>query len=612
MPLPQIFLIIVVTIPLVLVSLERLRIDLAALLIAVALGTAQFLGMGILGAAHTPGEAVKAISGLGQPVVLMLLSLFVITRGLDKSGITRWIVRYLLKISGHSERYLIGLFTATTALLSLVMNNLAAGALVLPSAMEVARRTGIKPSRLLIPVAYGSLLGGAATYFTTANIIVSNLLVTADPPQPALHILAFTPTGGLVAITGIIFLAIFGQRWLPERDPAPEQMMARLTGSELEKYYQLSERLWEVRVLPESAFAEKTLAESEIGERFGLAVAGIWHGRQTIFAPSPSQIIHPEDILLVVGREDRVSKLAEAGLKIGKENSNGNISTRGVTFLEMVPSPHSQSLGFTLRQLEFRRKYRLTALALFRQGRSYRTDLGNFPLQLGDSLLMIGPRSHLERLRNNPDFIVLEPSLSDQPVQRTQAALTVGVMVAAITASILGFPVYLAMLAGMVLMILTRVMDMEEAYRSVNWQAIILIAGMYTVSLAMVNTGLAQTIGDYMLSLLRPFGALGLAGGAYALTALLTQVMGGQITALVTGPITISAAISLHTNPQAVAVATAIGCSVSFFTPIAHPVNILMIAPANYQFKDFFNIGWRLTGVCFIALIVGLALFWRL
>jgi len=612
MTLPQVFLMVVVAFPLVLVSLDRLRIDVAALGIAAVLGMAQYLGMGILGAAHTSGDAVKAISGLSQPVVLTLLSLFLITRGLDKSGMTRWIARYLLKIGGHSERHLIALFAATTALLSLVINNLAAGVLVLPSAMEVARRTGIKPSKLLIPVAYGSLLGGAATYFTTANIIVSNLLATAHPPQPQLHILAFTPTGGLMAIVGIIFLALFGRRWLPDHDPEPEQMMARLTSSDLEDYYQLGERLWEMRVLPESPFANKRLSESGIGGRFGLTVAGMWHGHQAIFAPLPNQMIRPDDILLIVGREDRVKALTEVGLKIGRENSKGHISTRGVLLIEVMPSPHSHALGRTLRELEFRAKYHLTAIALFRGGRSYRTDVGGFPLMMGDSLLMIGSRSHLQRLRNNPDFIVLEPGLSDQPVQRVQATLAVGALVAAIAASILGLPVYLAMLAGAVFLVLTGVLDMEEAYHSVDWQVLILIAGMYSVSLAMVNTGLAQMIGKGMLSLVTPLGPLGLAGGAYVLSLLLTQMMGGQVTALVTGPITISAAISLNTNPQAIAVATAIGCSAVFFTPIAHPVNIMMIAPANYQFRDFFRIGWRLTLVCFIMLLVGLILFWGL
>lgn len=612
MTLPQIFLIVVVAIPLVLVSLDRLRIDVAALLIAAILGLAQFLGMGILGAANTPHDAVKAISGLSQPVVLTLLSLFIITSSLDKSGVTRWVARYLLKIGGHSEKHLIALFAGSTALLSLVMNNLAAGALVLPSAMEVARRTSIKPSKLLIPVAYGSLLGGAATYFTTANIIVSDLLVTANPPQPPLNILAFTPTGGLIAIVGIAFLAIFGHRWLPEREPAPEQMMARLTGSDLEDLYHLGERLWEVRVPSDSPFANKPLSESEIGRQYGLTVAGVRQKDQAIFALPPDHIIRPDDVLLIIGREDRIKALAETGLKIGHQNSHIPISKYGGSFMEVMPSPHSTALGHTLRELEFRAKYRLTALALFRGGQSYRTDVGNLPLMLGDSLLMIGSRKRLKRLQNNPDYIVLEPDISDQPVRRPQAAMSIGILVAAITASILGMPVFLAMLTGAILLILTKTLDMEEAYQAINWQSIMLIAGMYSVSLAMVNTGLAQLIGDHILSLVTPLGPLGLAGGSYVLTALLTQVMGGQVSALVTGPITISAAISMNTNAQAIAVATAIGCSASFFTPIAHPVNILMIAPGNYKFSDFFHIGWRLTVVCFITLIGGLILFWGL
>ncbi len=612
MTLPQIFLIVVVTVPLLLVSLDRLRVDIAALFIAAALGVAQFLGMGILGAAHTPGDALEAISGLGQPVVLTLLSLFVVTHALTKSGITRWLVHYLLKVGGHSERYLIALFAVSTALLSLVMNNVAAGALVLPGAMEIARRTGIRPSKLLIPVAYGSMLGGAATYFTTANIIVSDLLVTATPPQLPLHVLAFTPTGGLVAAIGIAFLVLFGRRWLPDREPAPEQMMARLTGSELEEYYRLDERLWEVRVLPQSPFAHQSLAESGIGQRLGLTVAGVWHGQQAIFAPLPEQVIQPGDILLIVGREDRVSELAEAGLKIGRDNSNGHISEHGVSFIEVMPAPHSQALGRSLRELEFRAKYRFTALALFRGGRSYRTDVGNLPLALGDSLLMIGSRDHLKRLQNNPDFIVLEPDLGDQPLQRKEAILSVGAFVLALGASIVGLPVYLSMLSAAVFLVLTGILDTEEAYRAVQWPVIMLVAGMYSVSLAMVNTGLAQVIGEHLLAVVTPLGPLGLAGGAYLITALLTQVMGGQVTALVTGPITISAAIGLHTDPQAIAVATAIGCSASFLTPVAHPVNILMMGPANYRFQDFFHIGWRLTIVCFVALMGALALFWRL
>jgi len=386
--------------------------------------------------------------------------------------------------------------------------------------------------------------------------------------------------------------------------------MARLTGSELEDYYQLGERLWEARVMPGSSIADKDLSESRIGERFGLVVAGMWHHQQEIFAPSPDQVIHTGDILLIVGREDRVKALAEAGLRITRKESGERISKRGVSFIEVMPSPHSRAIGRTLKELDFRVRYQFTALALFRRGQSFRTDLGNFPLMLGDSLLMTGSRRHLARLRNNPDFLVLETDVSDQPVQKTAAGLTIGVLVAAVAASIMGMPIYLAMLLGGVILVLARVIDMEEAYRAIEWQVIVLIAGMYTVSLAMVNTGLAGFIGDHMVTLLAPFGPLGLAVGAYLLTLMLTQVMGGQVTILVTGPIAISAAISLQIDPHAVAVAAAIGCSTSFLLPIAHPVNIMMIAPANYRFRDFFQIGWRLTLVSFAFLVIGLLIFW--
>jgi di/tricarboxylate transporter len=538
--------------------------------------------------------------------------MFIITRALDRSGLTRWIVRRLLEAAGGSERRLVGLFAATTAGLSLVMNNLAAGALILPGAMEAARRTGVKPSRLLIPIAYSSLLGGAATYFATANIAVSNLLMTANPPQLPLHVLAFTPTGGLIAVAGIAFLVLVGQRWLPDHNPAPEQMMARLTGSDMEDHYRLDERLWEARVLPESPLVNKPLSESEIGERYGVAVAGVLHRRQAILVPPPDQVIRSGDILLIVGREERVSGLTGVGLRIGRENSEAHISERGVSFVEVMPSPHSRALGRTLRELEFRGDYGLTALALFRGGKSHRTDVGSFRLMRGDSLLMVGRRTHLKKLRGNPDYIVLEPDLSDQPVNRAQAALTVGLFGAALAASVLGLPVCLAVLAAALMLILTGVLNMEEAYQAVEWQAIFAIAGMYSVSLAMINTGLARVMGEGLLSVVAPLGPLGLAAGAYALSAMLSQVMGGQVTALVTGPIAISAAISLGADVQAIAVATAVACSASFLTPIAHPVNILMIGPANYRFRDFARIGWRLTLVCFAALLVGLWLFWGL
>jgi di/tricarboxylate transporter len=612
MTVVQVFVVVVLVVPLLLIGTNRLREDVGALLIAVVLGVAQALGLPVLGAANTPSDGVKAISGFGQPVVITLLCLFIVTRCLDKTGVTRWIARQVLALGGQSENRLIFLFTTATALLSLFMNNLAAGALLLPSAMDVARRTGIKPSKLLIPVAYGSLLGGSATYFTSANIIASDLLTTANPRQSPLHILDFTPTGGLMAIVAIVFIAFFGKRFLPDREPSPEQLVVRRTGSQLEDDYQLGERLWEVQVLTGSPLVGKSLGETGIRGQLGLSVPAIWHGRQAIFNPLPEQVIQVRDILLIIGREERVSQLGQRGCRIGRETQNNHISQRGVWLAEVLLTPHSQAEGKTLKELDFREKYGFTAVALRRGERSYRTDVADLKLTWGDTLLVVGDPGKLKRLRNSADFIVLESDLSDQPLQLRGAIFSSGVVLAAVLASIAGFPVYLSTLAAALVIILSGLLTMEEIYRSMEWRAIFLIAGMYSVSIAMTNTGLATLIGQGMVGLVAPLGGLGLAAGAYWLTAFLTQLMGGQVTTLVTGPVVISAAISAHVSPQAIAVMAAIGCSASFFTPIAHPVNILMIGPANYRFSDFFHLGWRLTLVCFAMLMVGMALFWRL
>jgi di/tricarboxylate transporter len=605
----QIFVALVVAVPLVLLVLNKIRSDVAALLIALLLGLAQFAGLPVLGDANAPAQAVKAIAGFSQPVVITLFALFIITIALEDAGVTRFIAQRVLKAGGSSEAKLIVLFAASTAFLSLFMNNLAAGALMLPSAMEVARKSGIRPSKLLIPVAYGSLLGGSATYFTTANIIMSNLLTTAVPPQPALGVLSFTPTGGLIALAGIAYLGWMGRRFLPARDPSMEQTIARRTNQELEVAYQLGERLWEAQVQSDAWLAGKTISQTTIGDKLGLSVLAVWRSAQAFFTPAPDFVVQAGDKLVIVGREDRVSQIEPLGARIDPDG-NGPISARGVSFIEVILSPHTRAEGRTLRELDFRNRYGFTGVALLRGQRSYRTDVGIMPLNRGDSLLMVGRRDGLGKLRSSPDFLVLEPDAGERPIQRARAAITTLILMVAIIASIAGLPVYLATLAGALLMVMAGLVTFETAYRRMEWPALFLIAGMFAASTAIVNTGLAALVGNGVVQLVSPLGPLGLAAGMYLLTGLLTQLMGGQVTALVTGPIAISAAISAGVNPQAVAVATAIGCSAFFLLPIAHPVNVMMIGPGGYRISDFVRSGWLLTLVCFVMLLIGLKIFW--
>jgi di/tricarboxylate transporter len=225
---------------------------------------------------------------------------------------------------------------------------------------------------------------------------------------------------------------------------------------------------------------------------------------------------------------------------------------------------------------------------------------------------MVGPQDRLRDLRLNPNLIVLEPDPATRAVPRRRAVLSVLLFLFSIVLSLAGLPIHLSVLAAALLAILLRLLPVEEVYRSIEWQVIFFIAGLYVASLGMVHTGLAGLIGRTAIGLLGNSGPLGLAACAFLLSAALTQVMGSQATAFVVGPIAISAAIHLNTNPQAIAVASAIGCSASFLTPFAHPVNLIMVSPGNYRFGDFVRVGAGLMLVTFLVLLAGMVLFWRL
>ncbi|MBI3738330.1 MAG: SLC13 family permease, partial [Chloroflexi bacterium] len=558
----------------------------------------------------SPDQTLIAISGFGQPVVVTLIGLFILSQALTDNGVMLWLGQRLAKAGADSEKRLIFLFVVTSVLLSQFMNNVTVGALLLPSAMTVVRRSKIRASKLLIPIAFGSALGGMSTYFTTANIVVSNLLTAAQPPQRALGILSFLPVGGLIAISGIAFIVFFGRRLLPARDPVLEQEMVRRASSELENLYAVGDRLWEARVHESSPLIGVTIQKCGVGEKFGIVVAAMRRGSRAFFVPLLSEVIQPADLLLIVGREDRVSKLADLGLELRPERHT--LTTFGITLLESSLPPHSTYIGKTLREINFRNRYGFAAIALLRRERSQRTDVANVPLELGDSLLMVGPQNRVRDLRLNPNLIIFETDPATRPIPRRRALASILTFVSVIALSLLGIPVYLSVLTAALLAILFGLIPIQEAYRSIEWQVVFFIAGLYVASLGMVHTGLAALIGRSTIDLIGNAGPLGLAATAFLLSAALTQVMGSQASAFVIGPIAISAAIHLNTNPQAIAVATAIGCSASFLTPISHPVNLIMMSPGNYRFGDFFRVGAGLMLVVFVALLVGMVLFWRL
>ena len=612
MTISQYLILAVLSFPLLAVIIGRMRMDVAALTITALLALLQYAGFAIFGPAGQPGLALHALSGFSKDAVVILVSIFILTAALEKSGFARWISRQILKVGGSSVTRLIFLFSGTAALLSLFMNDVAAGALLIPSVMDVCRRTGINPGKLLIPVSYGSLLGGMATYFATANILASSLLQSASPPQEPLNVLSFLPTGGLIAISGILFMTLFGDRFLPEREQAGVVRGRKPTGSELEKLYDLYERTWKVSVKKKSPLCGRTLREIGLGENYGLVLAAIRNGKHSLIFPDPGLQVKPGNQLLVIGREERVQEFAGQGVRIQPDEQEDTLSKRGLVIFELLVMPRSHAVGKTLKDLDFRKRYGWSVIALQRGSSNYRTDVGSQRLAVGDSLLVVGESARRDVLQSSRDFIVLEPSLSDQPLKLKETVCSLGLLLAAVAAAVLGVPVYIAVLVAALLAIFSDTISMQDAYQAIEWQVIFVVGGMYSFSLALVASGLAASAGSLMARLAESFGPLGLAGGGFMVASILSQIMGGQFEMLVTGPVAISAAIQYGVNPQAVAVAVAIGCSNSFLTPMAHPVNLLMMAPGGYKFSDFLKIGWRFFLLTFVMLLVSMVLFWGL
>lgn len=590
----EILLIIIVAVTFIVIMSSRFPVEIVALGVLLVLA---FTGL------VTPQQAV---SGFSSSVVITLIGLFVITHALEVTGVVQWIADRVNNAGRGSEIRLIVLFMAAGASLSLVMNNVAAGAVLLPAAVRVAQVSDVRVSKLLIPMSFGTLVGGMATYLTTANIVMSGLLI--ERGLNGLGFFDFIPTGGLIVLAGLVYMVLIGRHLLPQRESAARSALR----PDLHKTYQLDERLWEVRVLSNSWLAGVQLGKTGIGEELGLTVLAVWHGRQAIFTPEPDRIVHAGDFLLVLGRKERVDMLLEWGAELRNDaQARRHRQEHFVNLIEVIVAPRASIIGQTLTEIKFRQQFGVTAVAMWREGRSYRTDVGKMPLQIGDALLVVGEESSAQKLMMDRNFILPLSGGVPKPRRVEKRPLTLVITVLTLLVAILNvLPLPEVMLAGAVALVLTGCVTMPQFYEAIEWRVIFLIAGIFPLSIAMSDTGLAERIGGLLVEALAVSSPLVLIGGMFMLTMLVTQVIGGQVAALLVGPIAINAAVQMQVDAQAVAVATAIACSTAFLTPIAHPVNILMMGPGGYTFGDFFKVGVGMTLVTLLVLLVGLAVFW--
>ncbi len=579
---------------------DRVRPDLVALLVIVVLGVTGVL------------TAQETFSGFSRSAVITITAIFILAEGLQRTGVTDQVGKLLVRVAGRKEGWLAAGVMLAGAFLSLFMNNIAAAAVLLPAVSGAAHKVKVNPSRLLMPLAFATILGGMATLFTTTNIVVSSLL--RDQGLQGFGVLDFLPLGIPILIVGISYMTLIGRRWLPAQMP-----IQRLLGepeSGLADIYRLGERFFRVRVLPGSKLSGVSLETSGLRELYNLNVVAIQGNGRWDYDLKPGSIFHIGDVLLVEGRQDELDRKFTDELFEVLPEVNWNVDDLDATdtnLVEMVLAPRSRLIGQTLRDVQFREKYHMSVLGIWRSGRPIRTGLSDLSLHFGDALLLEGPGEQIPVLQTDPEIIVFAGP-PEKAIRDRRKALPALIVMGITLALAIALPNAIGeiMLGGALVMVLIGALTMDQAYQAIEWKSVFLVAGMLPLGIAMSKTNAAANLVDAIIAVIGPAGPWALLAGVVGLAVLLTQVMTGAAVSAILAPIAIQLAQHTGADPRSMAMGVALATSMAFITPLGHPVNVLVMGPGGYQFRDYVRVGLPLTVILFIVVMLLLPVFWPL
>jgi len=369
-----------------------------------------------------------------------------------------------------------------------------------------------------------------------------------------------------------------------------------LASEELAAVYPESDKLIELIIPADSHLAGITVAQSGLGESLRLRIVGIARKGGALLYPKAGEVFKPGDQLLTVGGEQTFAVVrAIQSLELVHDDA-GKVSDDEpeTNLLEATLSPQSKLHGKTLRELDFRKRYGIEVLAIWRRGRAYRSHLHNMRLEFGDAMLMSCSAETAARLAKDHDFLVISGGKREDAARRVpgKAMLAGGLMLAVVASVLLGWlPIAIAAVAGAALMVASRCLSMEDAYRSIEWKSVFLIAGMIPLGTAMETSGAAKWIAEGMSAIVAPFGMWGMLAGLYVITAVATTIVPTTALVLIMAPIAISTSSEMGLDPKLLMMAVAMAASASFTSPISHPANVLVMGPGGYRFMDYVRMG---------------------
>lgn len=578
----------------VLFSSERVRVDVVAMMVMLTL-----LFTGLI-------STNEAFSGFSNPAVITIWAIYVVSDALFRTGIADFIGQRILRVAGKGEGRLIGVLMLTVGTMSAFMNNIGATAVLLPAVVSIGRKVKLSPSKLLIPLAFGSLLGGVTTLIgTPPNLLASNALAEAGYEPFALF--DYTPMGLIIMLVGIAYFVLIGRHLLPDRAPPKS---ADLTAD-----YRVRDYLAELRVQKNSPLIGKTIVGTELGEKYDLTIMGLVRGKATRLGVLPDRHVRPGDIFLVKGNLDNIFQV-QSILKV-TINSQTVVGEEDLTsaeagLAEVVISQRADFVGKSLREIDFRRRYDLTVLAIRRNEAPISSSLTDIPLQFGDLLLVQGQQDRIDFLGEEGEFLVLGPvTMENRRTRKAPFALAIFLLMIGLV-TLGGVHISAAAVLGAVLMVLSGALSQDEAYSAIQWKSVFLIAGMLPMGIAMENSGAAQFLADLIIRWLEGFGPAGVMVGLFILTTIITEFMSNAAAAVLVAPIAISSAVSLGVDPRAFVMGVGIAASNSFMFPIGHQASILVYGPGGYRFFDYTRVGLPLTILVWVLMIIFLPFFWPL
>lgn len=555
----------------------------------------------------------EALAGFSDPNVVMLAALFVIGEGLARTGIAIRIGDVLIKNAGGKEKRLVALMMVAVAGLGAFMSSTGVVAIFIPVALGVCERMRIPPGRLMMPLSFAGLISGMMTLVATApNLVVDSALRQAG--FKGFDFFSFTPFGVVVLVAGVGYM-MGARKWLTV-DEAPKQQRRRRGFRDLIEDYSLSGRQYRLRLLPDSPLIGQTLRELEPRRRYKANVIAVERPsrfREEIVNPGAATKLEAGDIILIDipgGASDIRPELLPL-LELEALPLQGNYFTdhsRSVGMAEVSIPPGSALIGKNLAQLGFRTKYRLNVVGLRRGKRAFEGPLLREKFKQGDTLLVIGPWKAIRQLQpETRDFLVLSlpaevdlvaPASSQAPLALLSAATMVILMVTGIV------PNVMAVLITCLLMGLFRCVTMDEAYKSIHWPSIILIAGMMPFSIALQKTGGVELAVNGLLRIFGDAGPRLLLFSLFALTSTIGLFLSNTATAILMAPIALRMAKELDASPYPFAMIVALAASAAFMTPVSSPVNTLVLGPGRYKFSDFVKVGVPFTVLVMILSVL--------